>query len=206
MKKLIRFHKNETGQAAVEFAFVLVLLVPLILWSFQFFDFLQTKIQVIEAARFVGWEETVNRKDVDESEIKSRFFLNSSDIINCPPRRDETSITIKGGKVIEVVFDYLKFNADGKITRTVENTHHMEYVPGFPPITLRSNHVMVIDPWKAGDDGVINPSRAPGYDEVKEVVDRMWMGGIADITGMIDFFDFLGIDLVHVDKNLRPPN
>jgi len=193
-RKIFSTFKDDKGQAAVEFAFVLVILVPLILWSFQFFDLLQTRLHVIEAARFAGWEETVNNS-LTAPDIKSRFFSGTNDIINCPPKRDESSITIAGGQLGEVVFDYLKLNPNGKITQTIENTHDVSIVPGFPPITITATHVMLVDPWKAQN-----------YHDVEKVVRRMWMGGIADITRITKLTDMVNFELIHIDENLTPPH
>lgn len=196
--------KNERGQATVEFAAVLIFLVPLILLVFQLYEIFDTQHRVIEAARYGPWEEIEGKAiRIIRAEINEKFFNRREDNVTVSSRRQFSAGAegAFGGVLHEVMRLFGLELDDTTIVYTVSNNYTLYMFdqifgdlarehPGINQLTqikLEKQYALLSEPWKAR-----------GQREVRDTIQNMTLMGI--LTGWArGFLDGIGFDPVAVN-------
>jgi hypothetical protein len=189
--------RREEGVAATELALVLLILVPIILITIQFYEIFEVRHAMIKAARYAVWQRAMG--NAPSSGDVSGKFGNRSGLggLNLSGS-DGNSFTLPGGGLLATAMSLANLNSRGRWTYDVSGTQRFRsfWMAGFVQIPVRERQVMQTDAWKAR-----------GLNDVRSVVNRMSIVSALVPQGVDDILQFF-LDFRlrnNVDPQLRVP-
>lgn len=186
---LKKIYENQAGQAVVEFAIALMVLLPLTFWMLRLGTLLNVRHKAIESARMVVWERAYGRseaatKQLVESTVKNgSLFSRPSDIKLTTAMHRESSRS--DYRVMLDVPDGLGLKFDNYYVGDIRVNGNLPLGVNF---SMRERFVMLADPWNLHDR---NGNRKIDNDDLTRAVNGIffWVPGVGSVTsGAINTF------------------
>lgn len=199
-----KLYKENAGAAAAEFAFSLLILVPLLLWTIRLGELLNVHHTSLEAARTAAWERAYGGREADIKTLventvkKGAIFSNQSNInitttFSRESSQDDYNIVSFSGVPERLGLLYQNYH---KVRVVIEGQ-----LPMGIDYSLQKSHILLTDPWNLTDQN--NDRRITSEEDLEPVVYKLYFydpisGGVASdlVNWGLDFFDsiegFLG--------------
>lgn len=177
-----KYFDDETGQAVAEFCMALLVLLPLVFWTFRLGALLHLKHETIANGRFATWEKAYGRDEHAIDKMIQNDLQNNAMLIAPAQIKVKSGVSAASSRddlvALLDVPDGLKLNRDGYQLSEVRVRGKLLLGIDFE---LSDKSILLADPWNLTDR---NNNRRIDDEDLADAVDGIyfWVPGIGKTT------------------------